>query len=329
VNRSGAKILTTHVGSLPGLASFDPAAPDYSGKLKAGVADVVRRQLETGLDIINEGEYTKAGDWLSYVDGRFGGFKPGPPPSGVPVILQGKDREEFSAFYQYATEKGTLFYAASNDIKQKRQHWVCTGPITYRGQAAVWREIDLLLQAKPAANEAFLTATAPASLEPYWRNEFYKTDDEFVFALAEALRIEYELIAGAGLILQVDDAWLPALWGRIGIQMGLDAFLKRCTVWVDALNHALRNVPEDKIRYHLSHPEFHQACRQGECHRRCRLRLRRPFASADRLGEAEISRRRRCAGEPRFVLRQRASKRRRTRALQETGARRNTNSVSS
>jgi 5-methyltetrahydropteroyltriglutamate--homocysteine methyltransferase len=257
VNRSGAKILTTHVGSLPGLASFDPAAPDYSGKLKAGVADVVRRQLETGLDIVNEGEYTKAGDWLSYVDDRFGGFEPGPPPSGVPVILQGKDREEFSAFYQYATEKGTLFYAASNDIKPKRQHWVCTGPITYRGRAAVQREIDLLFQAKPAANEAFLTATAPASLEPYWRNEFYKTDEEFVFALAEALRIEYELIAGSGLILQVDDAWLPALWDRIGIQMGLDAFLKRCTVRIDALNHALRNVPEDKIRYHLCWGSWH------------------------------------------------------------------------
>src|SRR5258708_22084462 len=114
MNRSGTKMLTTHVGSLPGLASFDPTAPYYAEKLKIGVADVIRQQLEIGLDVINEGEYTKAGDWLSYVDDRFGGFEPGPPPSGIPVILQGKDREAFSAFYKYATEKGTLFYAASN-----------------------------------------------------------------------------------------------------------------------------------------------------------------------------------------------------------------------
>jgi 5-methyltetrahydropteroyltriglutamate--homocysteine methyltransferase len=101
LNRSTTRILTTHVGSLPGLASFDPTAADYEAKLRGGVAQVVRQQLGTGLDIINEGEYTKGGDWLSYVDDRFGGFEPGSPRSGVPIILQGKDREEFAAFYQY------------------------------------------------------------------------------------------------------------------------------------------------------------------------------------------------------------------------------------
>jgi len=251
------RILTTHVGSLPGLASFDPEAPDYAERLRSGVSDVVKRQRDTGLDVINEGEYTKGGDWLSYVDDRFTGFEPGPPPSGLPIILQGKDREEFDAFYKYATEKGTLFYTSSTDIKTKRQHWVCTGPITYRGQSAVRREIDLLLAMKPAGTQAFLTATAPASLEPYWRNEFYKSEEEFLFAFAEALRVEYELIANSGLILQVDDAWLPALWDRIGMQMGLDAFLKRCMVRVEALNHALRNIPPEKVRYHLCWGSWH------------------------------------------------------------------------
>jgi 5-methyltetrahydropteroyltriglutamate--homocysteine methyltransferase len=257
MNRSQTKILTTHVGSLPGLSSFDPAAPDYAERLNAGVMEVVRRQLDAGLDIINEGEYTKAGDWLSYADDRFSGFEHGPPPSGLPVLLQGKDREEFSAFYQYATEKGTLFYTASTDIKLKRQYWACTGPIAYRGHTAVQRQIDRLLAARPAGREAFMTATAPASLEPYWRNDFYKSDEEFVSAMAEALRSEYELIARSGLILQVDDAWLPALWDRIGIQMGLDAFLRRCQVRVEALNHALRNIPEDRIRYHLCWGSWH------------------------------------------------------------------------
>lgn len=256
MKRSSNKILTTHVGSLPGLSSFDPADADYDAKVDAGVAEVVARQREVGLDIINEGEYTKGGDWLSYADHRFGGFEVR-PPSGTPVILQGKDREAFADFYKYATEKQTLFYTAASDIKIKRVHWVCTGPITYKGQAADAREIALLKNALKPDEEGFLSGTAPASLEPYWRNEFYKTDEEFVFALAEALREEYEAIAAAGLLVQVDDAWLPALWDRIGIQMGLDAFRARCIMRVNALNHALRNIPEDRIRYHLCWGSWH------------------------------------------------------------------------
>lgn len=256
MKRSGNKILTTHVGSLPGLSRFDPADPDYEQKVAAGVADVVARQREVGLDIINEGEYSKGGDWLSYVDHRFGGFE-ARPPSGTPVLLQGKDREEFADFYRYATEKQTLFYTAASDIKIKRQHWVCTGPITYKGGPADAREIALLKNALNPDEEGFLSCTAPASLEPYWRNEFYKTDEEFVFALAEALREEYEAIAAAGVLVQVDDAWLPALWDRIGIQIGLDAFRARCITRVDALNHALRNIPEDRIRYHLCWGSWH------------------------------------------------------------------------
>jgi 5-methyltetrahydropteroyltriglutamate--homocysteine methyltransferase len=256
MKRSHQKILTTHVGSLPGLADLDPSASGYDEKLHRAVGEVIRKQRETGLDVINEGEYTKGGDWLSYVDDRFGGFE-SRPPAGKPVLLQGRDREEFSEFYAYATERGTLFYTAKGEIKTKRQHWVCTGPISYRGQAALQREIGMLKSSIPAGDEAFLTATAPASLEPYWRNEHYKSDEEFLFAFAEALRTEYEMIAASGLILQVDDAWLPALWDRIGIQMGLEAFRRRCMVRVEALNHALRNIPEEKVRYHLCWGSWH------------------------------------------------------------------------
>ncbi len=105
--------------------------------------------------------------------------------------------------------------------------------------------------------DAFLTSTAPASLEPYRENEFYKTEEEFIFAIAEAMRTEYEAIARAGFLLQVDDAWLPAMWDRIGMAMGLAAFQKRCEVRVEALNHALRNIPEEQIRYHLCWGSWH------------------------------------------------------------------------
>lgn len=250
------KVLTTHVGSLPGLAAFDTTAADYEARLRTGVAEVVARQRKAGIDVMNEGEYTKGGDWLAYVDHRFAGFEPR-PPKGPPVITQGKDREVFADFYKYATERGMLFYVAGDDMKQKREHWVCTGPITYRGQAAVEREIALLKANLAPGEEGFLTATAPASLEPYWSNEFYKTEEEFLFAFAEALRVEYEAIAASGLVLQVDDAWLPALWDRIGIGMGLAAFRKRCMLRVEALNHALRNIPEEKIRYHLCWGSWH------------------------------------------------------------------------
>ena len=256
MKRSGAKILTTHVGSLPGVSSFDPGAPGYEEKVSRAVREVVERQRAVGLDVVNEGEFSKGGDWLSYVDDRFAGFTPG-APKGQAVILQGKDREAFAEFYAYATQKGTLFYTASEDIKPKRQHWVCTGPISYKGQAAAQREIDLLKKSLRPGEEGFLTATAPSSLEPYWRNEYYKTEEEFLFAFAEAIRVEYELIAASGLILQVDDAWLPALWDRIGLQMGLQAFKQRCLLRVDALNHALRNIPEDKVRYHLCWGSWH------------------------------------------------------------------------
>jgi 5-methyltetrahydropteroyltriglutamate--homocysteine methyltransferase len=256
MQRSVRRVLATHVGSLPGVASFDPAAPGYEEKVRAGVAEVVRRQRDAGLDVINEGEYSKGGDWLSYVDGRFAGFE-SRTPRGTPVILQGKDREEFADFYRYATERGTLFYSASGDIKTKREHWVCTGPIAYRGQAAVRREIELLKSQLGPGEEGFLTATAPASLEPYWANEYYKSEGEFLFAFAEALRVEYELIASSGLVLQVDDAWLPAMWDRVGIPMGLEAFRKRCVVRVEALNHALRNIPEERVRYHLCWGSWH------------------------------------------------------------------------
>ncbi|MBW8904428.1 MAG: epoxyalkane--coenzyme M transferase [Betaproteobacteria bacterium] len=244
MKRSGDRILTTHVGSLPLIEG-------------GGVADVVRKQRNLGLDLINEGEYTKGGDWLSYVESRFGGFEPRPPePGAVPLIAQGRDREAFAEFYRYAGEKGTLFYTPGEQIKRVRPVWVCTGPISYTGGAALEREIAEL-KAHVPAEDAFLTSTAPASLEVYRRNEYYRSEEEFVYAIAEAMRVEYEKIAGSDVVLQIDDAWLVALWDRIGIPMGLEAFRKRSALRIEALNYALRNVPEDRVRYHLCWGSWH------------------------------------------------------------------------
>ena len=110
---------------------------------------------------------------------------------------------------------------------------------------------------RPAGRRVFLTTTAPASLEAYRSNKYYATQEEFIFALAEGLRTEYEMVAAAGFIVQVDDAWLPALWDRIGIQMGLDAFRAWCMVRIEALNHVLVNIPVEQIRYHLCWGSWH------------------------------------------------------------------------
>ncbi|MBV9359973.1 MAG: hypothetical protein JO292_01155, partial [Betaproteobacteria bacterium] len=230
MKRSTQKILTTHVGSLPAGPSVDW---------------VVAKQKEIGLDLINEGEYTKGGDWLSYMEERFGGFEPRPPaPGAIPLIAQGKDREVFADFYKYAGDKGTLFYTPGEQIKRVRPIWVCTAPIIYTGGASLAKEIEELKRHVPV-ERAFLTSTAPASLEVYRRNEYYKTEEEFVFAIAEAMRVEFETIVKSGVVLQIDDAWLVALWDRIGIPVGMEAFRKRSVMRIEALNHALRNVPED------------------------------------------------------------------------------------
>jgi len=247
MQRSTHKILTTHVGSLP-------APESLTGE--AAVRRLVESQRQTGLDIINEGEYTKGGDWLSFTDDRFGGFTPG-ERKGPPMITLGKDREEFGDFYSWASERGTVFFEPGDQIKKVRNHWICTGPITYTGQAVLQREIDLLKAAGGSGGDLFLTSTAPASLEVYRSNEYYSKEEDFLVALAEALREEYKAIVDAGIILQVDDAWLPALWDRIGIGMGLEAFRRRCRVRVEALNHALRGLPEDRVRYHFCWGSWH------------------------------------------------------------------------
>jgi 5-methyltetrahydropteroyltriglutamate--homocysteine methyltransferase len=259
MRRSSERILTTHVGNLPGRHEFVGDIGENETALREAVAAAVKRQLATGLDSVNEGEFTKGGDWLTYIDGRLGGFSVRDTTGEVPIIAQGKDRETFADFYKEASERGILFYAQAQISPARRRYWKCTGPITYQAQKQLKQELAVFRAAVPTNTNAelFYTSTAPASFEPYHSFGHYKTEEEFVFAFAEAMRTEYEMIADAGFLVQVDDAWLVALWDRIGIQMGLDAFRKRSMMRTEALNHALRNIPEDKIRYHLCWGSWH------------------------------------------------------------------------
>jgi 5-methyltetrahydropteroyltriglutamate--homocysteine methyltransferase len=253
-------ILTTHVGSLPGPAGFAADGTEPDDALREAVAWAVARQREARIDVINEGELTKGGDWLAYADNRFGGFDARPPgPGYVPIIRQGLDREEFAEFYEWATRRQSLFFAEDGRMATKRPYAVCTGPITYQNLTALQREIGAFraVAGDGASDRLFLTSTAPASLEAYRANSFYRTEEEFLFAIAEALAVEYRAIVEAGFLLQVDDAWLVALWDRIGVGMGLDAFRKRCALRMEALNHALSGIPEERVRYHICWGSWH------------------------------------------------------------------------
>ena len=251
MRRSTEKILTTHAGSLPGDEPRDPGAEDYEEQLKPCVEEVVGRQRETGIDIVNEGEYTKGGDWLSFMDGRLGGCEVRTDQRIENPALLGKDREEFAEFYKYATETGTIAgYMPGRRAGGPRRTWFCIEPFAYIGQAALQRELDIVT-ATAGTEDVFLTSTAPASLEPFYRNEYYESQEAFLFGMAEALRTEYRAIIDAGLILQIDDAWVPVAWDRWGMPMGMDGYRDWCRTRIDALNHALEGIPEDRVRYHF------------------------------------------------------------------------------
>ena len=270
MQRSTDRILTTHVGALPAPDDVWAHVDVDASRLQEAVDEVCGFQKSAGTDFVNEGELTKGGHWTQYISARLGGFEPDGAHKGelVRLLMSSPDWAEFADFYQVNLEHGTLFEQAGSAPKVPEgasesaaaiDEWVCTGPITFAGGAALQREIDSLKAAlgdTPPA-DAFLTSTAPLSIEPGRRNDYYESDEEYVYAIAEAMREEYEAIAAAGLQVQVDDAWLGALWDRIGIQMGLDGYRKYCQMRCEALNHALRNIPEEQIRYHICWGSWH------------------------------------------------------------------------
>ncbi len=261
MRRSTDKILTTHVGALPGPQEAWGGDDVDDERLRGIVAEVVAQQRDAGIDIVNEGELTKGGNWVAFINSRLSGFEALPAEGTLRLLRSSRDWVEFEDFYNKAMAGGTLFeQTASAPVQTSRVvDWRCTAPIRYTGQAALTREIGTLCGALGAVQvgDAFLTTTAPASVEVGRRNEHYESEKDFLYGLADALKVEYEAIAAAGLLVQVDDAWLPALWDRIGIGMGKDAYRRYCMQRVEVLNHALQNVPEEQTRYHLCWGSWH------------------------------------------------------------------------
>jgi len=259
VQRSTNRILTTHVGSLirPKHLVDDYLLPlqrgdhiDEAGfqrELKRTVADVVNRQEQAGVDVVSDGEFGKAYSWSQYVLTRLDGFEKRTvdiKAGEKDPFEKGADREKFRAFYDELDGKERA--RRSVDV-------VCTSPIKYTGQAEVQRDIEDFKAALANANvtEGFLPVAAPASVIPDRRNEYYKTDEELVYAIADAMRVEYKAIIDAGLVVQIDDARAAVTYDRMVPPGTMKDFRKWLKLYMDALNYAIKGLPEDKIRYHV------------------------------------------------------------------------------
>src|SRR5205085_4639089 len=210
MKRSTERILTTHVGSLIRPAplqeflrakqagkSYDQAA--YEDCLKASVAQVVRKQAAAGIDVISDGEFGKSISWSQYVLERLSGFERRPFMPGANIFQRGADRARFAEFYAELDAREGVSTTFDS---------VCVGPITYTGQAQLQRDIDNFKAALNGVKvaEAFMPVAAPASVIPDRKNEYYKSDEELIHAIGEAMHTEYKMIVDAGFILQLDDA---------------------------------------------------------------------------------------------------------------------------
>jgi 5-methyltetrahydropteroyltriglutamate--homocysteine methyltransferase len=262
MKRSTNRILSTHVGSLirpPKLAEAIQARQNgqmndaaYQQCLRESVADVVKRQLQAGVDIINDGEFGKSTSWSLYILKRLSGFEM--RPAKASAFARGADREKFKDFYE-ELEGARATKAWSNVTVQDA---VAVAPIQYTGLAEVQRDIDNLKAALTAASgqgtgpeEAFLPVAAPSSAIPDRKNEYYKNDKDLLVALAEALRTEYRAIADSGILLQVDDARAAVTYDRMVPPASFEDYYKWLARHVEVLNHALEGIPAEKVRYHV------------------------------------------------------------------------------
>jgi len=256
MKRSEKRILTTHVGSIvrpQRLRVITPAASEsaenkkrYEEVLRESVAEVVKMQAQAGIDIVNDGEFGKS-SWANYILERTTGFEH--RPNDVrPIQWLGRDLERFPEVM--ATEFPTM--------KNGMPTEACVGPIQYGDHASIDRDVRNLKDALKSVKveEAFLPVVAPASAVFNGINEYYPTEKEYVYAVAEALREEYRAIYGAGILVQIDDAVLANMYDHY-VQQSPEKYRQWAGLRIEALNHALQGIPEDRVRYHVCFGSWH------------------------------------------------------------------------
>ncbi len=256
MKRSDTRIRTTHVGSIirpPELLTLAAKAGKSASDKKAfddatrnSIADVVKKQIAAGIDIINDGEHGKS-SWANYALTRMSGFEHRPNEMR-PAVWLGRERIRFKDFMAKEFPRGVI--GSPTDA--------CIGPIKYTGQESIKTALalfkDALKDVKP--DEVFYTAVAPASVGYDASQEYYKNEVDYVYAIADALREEYKAIIDAGFVLQVDDAVLANMYDYL-TEQSPKKYREWAELRVAALNKALEGLPEDRIRYHICFGSWH------------------------------------------------------------------------
>jgi 5-methyltetrahydropteroyltriglutamate--homocysteine methyltransferase len=263
MQRSTDRILTTHCGSLARPKDLldmmkakvhgEPYDPDaYARRVRGAVAEIVRQQVKSGIDIPSDGEQGKPG-FFTYVSERLTGFAPKPDAR---MTLFAAEVAAFPEYYKEYFSQAMLGGAIAPMVPL-----VCTGPVSYRGQEAVRQDIDNLKAAlagtKPEA--VFMPALAPSGVG---QNEYYRSEEEYLQAVAEAMHTEYRAIVDAGFLVQIDDPFLTDVYGDPSLSAAERR--KRGELYVEALNHGLRGIPAEKVRFHTCYginegPRVHDA----------------------------------------------------------------------
>jgi 5-methyltetrahydropteroyltriglutamate--homocysteine methyltransferase len=266
MKRSTDRILTTHCGSLARPTDlldlmkakingeiYDENA--YAQRVRSAVAEIVRKQVDCGIDVVADGEQGKPG-FFAYVRERLSGFEVKTPKPGA----WQQWAAEVAAFPEYYEQYFSRRMMGGSIAR--RTPMVCTGPVEYRGQEAIRKDIDNLKAALTGLNpeETFMPAVAPSGVGA---NEYYGSDEEYLQAVGEALRTEYQAIVAAGFVLQIDDPWLTEVHSQ-DPSLSLAERQKIAERSIEALNHALRGIPTEKIRFHTCYginegPRVHDA----------------------------------------------------------------------
>jgi len=264
MRRSTDRIIVSHAGVLPrpddlrdAMQAGDEGAERFKNRLPSAVKEVVEKQVQTGIDVVNDGELSKRDGFSGYPRARLSGlvvreFEPGKGPK--PHDVQGRDRREFPGFAAqgFPARPGGLPTGGITAPQGpgNRQFVMCVEPITYIGAELCDMDISNLKAAvQGLLVEPYLPAVAPGTMEHWLYNDHYKSDEEFLYAIADAMREEYKKIVDSGIALQIDDPDLPDGW-QMYPDMSVVEYRKYANLRVEALNHALRGLPADRIRFH-------------------------------------------------------------------------------
>ena len=274
MQKSTTRIRTSHVGRLPPPKGWEdmPArlanaevidSSEITSLVVPAIAETVKKQVEIGIDCINDGEFWTARSPAHY-SAHFTGLEARPVKLGEPPTTRHstRERDEFRDFYADMDKLGTLFFVpGEKPMPPMTERVVARGPVKSRGPQAINREIDAFKAAIDRSGskveEAFIAVLAPGWLDHFIFNEYYNTDEEFLFTLAEAVREEYRAVVSAGFVLQIDDPGLPDWWDMIKPEPTVEEYRKFAKLRIEAVNHALVGIPEEKVRYHLCWGSWH------------------------------------------------------------------------